>query len=178
MKKTLFFAGALALVLAGCAASGPAISSNTAPGVKFKNFETYNFIQPLGTDRRDARTPMSSMLMNSMMREMSGQGLRRSDESPDLLIDFIVTTEERLDVRQTPTTNTMHRSHWNRSFSTWPTYSTTVRQYTQGTLIVDLIDTANNMVVAEATAEGRIRSNEFTQTQSDQIISSIIKDIW
>ena len=60
----------------------------------------------------------------------------------------------------------------------WPTYSTTVRQYTQGTLIVDLIDTANNMVVAEAAAEGRIRSNEFTQTQSDQIISSIIKDIW
>jgi PBP1b-binding outer membrane lipoprotein LpoB len=178
MKKTLFFAGALALVLAGCAASGPAISSNTAPGVKFKNFETYNFIQPLGTDRRDARTPMSSMLMNSMMREMSERGLRRSDESPDLLIDFIVTTEERLDVRQTPTTNTMHRSHWNRSFSTWPTYSTTVRQYTQGTLIVDLIDTANNMVVAEAAAEGRIRSNEFTQTQSDQIISSIIKDIW
>ena len=180
MKKTFLFAAALALtlMLAGCASSGPTIISNTAPGVKFKSFESYNFIQPLGTDRRDARTPMSSMLMNSMMREMAERGLRRSDESPDLLVDFIVTTEERLDVRQTPNSTMMHRSHWNRGFSTWPTYSTTVRQYTQGTLLIDLIDTQGNALIAEGAAENRIRSNEFTQSQADDIVRAIMKDIW
>jgi hypothetical protein len=178
MNKTFVFAGALALMLAGCASSGPTISSNTAPGVKFKSFESYNFIQPLGTDRRDARTPMSSMLMNSMMREMAERGLRRSDDSPDLLVDFIVTTEERLDVRQTPNSNMMHRSHWNRGFSTWPSYSTTVRQYTQGTILIDLIHLQSNALVAEGAAESRIRSNEFTQPQADELVRAIMKDIW
>jgi hypothetical protein len=178
MKKTFVFAGALTLMLFGCASSGPTIVSNTAPGVKFKSFETYNFIQPLGTDRSGARTPMSSMLMNSMMREMAERGLRRTDESPDLLVDFILTTEERLDIRQTPNSSMMHRSHWNRGFSTWPTYQTTVRQYTQGTLLVDLIDVSNNALIAEGAAEGRIRSNEFTQSQSDEIVGAIVKDIW
>ena len=118
MKKTLIFAGALALVMAGCAASGPTISSktNTAPGVKFKNFETYNFIKPLGTDRDNSRTPMSnsrtsmsSMLMNSMMRELSDHGLRRSDDSPDLLVDFLVVTEEMLGAGHTADENTIRR---------------------------------------------------------------------
>jgi hypothetical protein len=178
MKKIFVIAGILTLMLGGCASSGPTVVSNTAPGVKFKSFESYNFIQPLGTDRRDARTPMSSMLMNSTMREMAERGLRRSDESPDLLVDFIVTTEERLDVRQTPNSTTMHRSHWNRSFSTWPTYQTTVRQYTQGTLIIDLIDMRANAVIAEGIAEGRIRSSEFSQSQADELVRAIVKDIW
>ena len=178
MRKTLFFVGALALFLAGCAASGPTIVSNTAPGADFKSFATYNFIQPLGTDRNGARTPMSSKLMNSMMREMADRGIRRSDDSPDLLVDFVIATEERLNVRQTPTTNTIHRSHWNRSFSTWPAYQTTVTQYTQGSLLIDLIDTVNNALLAEGAAEGRIRSNEITQPQIDELVHSIMKDIW
>ena len=180
MKKALYLASTLALVLAACASSGPTISSNTntAPGVKFKNFETYNFIQPLGTDRDNARTPMSSMLMNSMMREMSELGLRRSDESPDLLVDFVVATEEMLAVGQTPEDNTIRRSHWNQSFSTWPNYRNTVKQYAPGTLVVNLIDTANNALLAEGSAESPVRSSEFTQSQSDEFIRSIVKDIW
>lgn len=180
MKKTFLFASTLALVLAACASSGPTISSNsnTAPGVKFKNFETYNFIKPLGTDRNDARTPMSSMLMNSMMREMSELGLRRSDESPELLVDFFVATEQTLAAGQTAEENTIRRSHWDQSFSTWPAYQTMVRQYSQGVLIVDLIDTSNNALVAEGSAESPVPGSGLTQSQSDEFIRSIVKDIW
>ncbi len=167
-----------AVLLAGCASPGPTITTNKAPGVKIKNFETWNFIQPLGTDRRGARTPLSSKLMNSVMREMENRGLRRSKDSPDLLIDFFVTTEERMDVRQTPTTHTVHRSHWHGGFSTWPTYQTTVRQYTQGTLLIDFIDPASNALVAEGAAQDRIRSTEITQPQIDDIVGSIMKSIW
>jgi hypothetical protein len=116
--------------------------------------------------------------MNSMMREMEDKGLRRSKDAPDLLVDFTVTTEERLDIRQTPSSSTLHRSHWNRGFNTWPNYQTTVRQYTQGTLLVDFIDIKNNALIAEGAAEGRIRSSEITQPQVDEIVRAIVKDIW
>ena len=177
MRKALISALLLTFLLAACA-SGPQIASNVNPGTDFRVFETYGFIQPLGTDHSSgARTPLSTRLMGSMSREMTARGLSRSD-NPDLLIDFIVATEERVDVRSTPT-HTVHRSHWGRSFTTWPTYQTTVRQYTQGSLIIDLIDPSRNMLVAEGGAQTRINSNTtFTQKEVDDVVGQIMASIW
>ena len=178
MTKIFLLAGVLALLLAGCGSPGPVTESNTAPGVKFKNFESYNFIQPLGTDTSSKRSSLSSMLMNSMMREMAERGLRRTDESPDLLVDFIVTADDPLAGNKTQQTDKVNRSHWDSSFSTWPSYQETLGQYPQGTLIIDLIDTSGNALVAEGVAEGQIRGSKFTQPQLDEIVRGIVKDIW
>lgn len=177
MKKLLMALLIPALLMMACA-SGPQVSSNVNPGTNFRNFETYGFIQPLGTDRSNgARTPLSTRLMESMSREMVARGLSLSD-SPDLLVDFVVTAEDRIDVRSTPT-HTVHRSHWNRSFTTWPTYSTTVRQYTQGSLVIDLIDPNQNRLVAEGGAQTRINSNtQFTQDDINEVVSRIMASIW
>ena len=178
MRKLLTIASALVLILTGCA-SGPTITVNSAPGTDLSSFQTFNFIQPLGTDRSNgARTPMSTMLMNSVSRELTSRGLRQSD-SPDLLVDFFVTTENRIDVRTTSTgMHSVHRSHWNqRCCSTWPTYQTTVRQYTEGTLLIDLIDPGRNAMVAEGAAQSRIRSNEVTQQQMDDVVGQIMADM-
>jgi hypothetical protein len=72
----------------------------------------------------------------------------------------------------------VHRNHWNRGFSTWPTYNTTVRQYTEGTLIIDLIDPATNTLVGEGAAQSRISSNaNFTQAELDEIVRKIMEDL-
>jgi hypothetical protein len=130
MKKIFMLLVIPAILLSACA-SGPTIVANTNPGTDFSAFKTYNFFQPLGTDRAGGvRTPLSSRLISSMNRELISRGMSLSD-SPDLLVDFVVSAEDRIDVRTTPT-HTVHRTHWNRGFSTWPTYNTTVRQYTEG----------------------------------------------
>ena len=178
MRKLLFIAGALFLVLTSCA-SGPTITVNSAPGTDLSSFQTFNFMQPLGTDRGNgARTTMCTMLMTSVNREMASRGLTQSD-SPDLLVDFFVTTQDRVDVRTTSTgMHSVHRSHWNRRCcSTWPTYQTTVRQYTEGTLLIDLIDPAANAMVAEGAAQSRLRSNEITRQQSDDVVGQIMADM-
>jgi hypothetical protein len=178
MRKLLFIASALVLVLSGCA-SGPTITVNTAPGTDLSNIQTFNFIQPLGSDRDNgARTPLSMMLMSSMSREMARRGLKQSD-SPDMLIDFFVTTEARMDVRTTGSSmHSVHRSNWNRSCcTTWPTYRTTVRQYTQGTLLIDLINPSANALIAEGAAGKRLRSNEVSQKQMDDVVSQIMADM-
>lgn len=175
MKKALLTICAAVLLLSACA-SGPTIVANTSPGIDLTTFETYNFFQPLGTDRTGGvRTPLSSRLVSSMNRAMISRGLSLSD-TPDLLIDFAVSAEDRIDVRTTPT-HTVHRSHWNRGFSTWPTYNTTVRQYTEGTLIIDLIDPAENRLVAEGAAQRRINNTNFTQQELDEIVSKIMAEV-
>ena len=178
MRKLLFLTTVLVLTLTHCA-SGPSITVNTAPGADISSFQTYNFMQPLGTDRSNGvRTPMSSWLMNAVSTELDSRGMRQSD-SPGLLVDFFVMTEERMDVRTTSSSmHSVHRSHWNRGCcSTWPTHQTTVRQYTQGTLLIDLIDPAANALVAEGAALSRIRSDEVTREQIDDIVSQIMADM-
>ena len=175
MKKIFLLLVIPAILLSACA-SGPTIVANTNPGTDFSAFETYNFFQPLGTDRSGGvRTPLSSRLISSVNRELISRGMSLSD-SPDLLVDFVVSAEDRIDVRSTPS-HTVHRSHWNRGFSTWPTYTTTVRQYTEGSLIIDLIDPATNTLVGEGGAQNRISSTEFTQQQIDEIVSKVMSDL-
>ena len=175
MKKIFLLLVIPAILLSACA-SGPTIVANTNPGTDFSAFKTYNFFQPLGTDRTGGvRTPISSRLISSMNRELISRGMSLSD-SPDLLVDFVVSAEDRIDIRSTPS-HTVHRSHWNRGFSTWPTYNTTVRQYTEGSLIIDLIDPATNTLVGEGGAQNRISSTEFNQQQIDEIVSKVMSDL-
>lgn len=175
MKKLLFLL-VMSALLSACA-SGPNIVANTNPGTDFRAFQTYNFFQPLGTDRSGGvRTPLSTRLIASMEVEMKARGLTRSD-SPDLLVDFTVSAVDRVDVRTTPT-HTVHRSNWGRSFSTWPTYNTTVRQYTEGSLIIDLIDPKLNRLVAEGAATSRINNTNLTQQQIDDVVGQVMASIW
>jgi hypothetical protein len=175
MKK-LIWTTVLLLLLSACA-SGPSIVSNITPGTDFRAFKTYNFFPRLGTDRDNgARTPMSSVLMASMEREMESRGLTKSD-NPDLLVDFNVWSENRVDIRSTPS-HTVHRSHWNGGFSTWPSYSTTVRQYTEGSLLIDLIDPRNGTLVAEVGASQRTNESSIDQAQADSLVAKLMATIW
>ncbi len=173
MRKLLITTVAFLLLL-GCASSGPRIATNVDPSVNFSAFKTYNLMQPLGTDRSGVRTPLSNMLANSMGRELEARGIRRSD-NPDILINFFVNTEQRLDVRQVPTAGSFHGYRRNR-YRTWGSYRTQVREYTQGTLAVDVVDPARNMLVWEGVAQGRLRRSdrEITQERVDEVVGHLM----
>ena len=175
MKRILVVA-TLALLMVACA-SVPRINTNTNPATDFASFSTYNFMQPLGTDRPNGvQTPLSVMLTDAMKREMSSRGYRRSD-SPDLLINFFVNTEERMDVRQVPTASSFHGYRRNR-YATWGGYRTQVRQYTQGTLAIDLVDASQNMLAWEGVAQQRLGRNtrEISQEQIDDVVHQLMAE--
>jgi len=168
-------AGLVVGLLTACATSGPRIAVSASPGVIFSSFATYNFMQPLSTDRPNGvRTPLSSMLINSMSREMASRGLEQSD-TPDLQVNFFVNTEDRLDVRTVPTAGGFHAYRRGR-YSTWGSYRTVVREYTRGTLSIDLVDASSNMLVWEGVAQDRLRSDlrEITQEQVDQVVGQLM----
>jgi hypothetical protein len=175
MRIIPIIAGLLVMLLAGCATPGPTITTNANPETVFSSFGTYNFMQPLGTDRPGGvGTPLSTMLSNSMSKEMASRGFQRSD-TPDLLINFFVNTEDRMSVRTVPTTSSFHSYRMGR-YSTWRGYETRVTNYTQGTLSIDLVDVANNMLAWEGVAENRLRTDvrNVTQEQSDDIVRQVM----
>lgn len=165
--KTLLLACALLGLLAvtGCT-SGPTIRSNMDPSVDFNRFQTFGFINPLGTDREGYQSLISQQLVAATERELVARGLRRTDTNPELLINFSANLDQRLRIRQSPATPAGGLNRHRRGFyNTWPAYQQTeIRQYTKGTIGIDVVDASRMQLIWEGFAIGRV-----TQQTMDNI---------
>ena len=167
----------IAAALAACA-SGPTIISNSAPDFNVASYQTFSFMQPLGTDRGGATSLISQHLMDATTREMEMQGLRHAETDGDLLVNFMVSTRETISSR--PTTGaSMH--HGRGRYGTWSGYSMSastseIVQRTEGTIDVDIIDRARNQLVWEGAASGRV--TDSTRQNLEDTVHSAITDIF
>lgn len=177
MIKQVLVAGWI-LALVGCATSGPTITANADPATDFDRLQTFAFMQPLGTDRQGgARTPLSNMLITAVSRELENRGMRQAaadGAQPDVLVNLFVNAEQRIDVRQVPSTSAWHPRRGGR-YSVWQGYDTQVRQFTQGTLVIDLVDPTRNLLVWEGVAQGRLRQGATTVDQA--FVDSVVGDL-
>ncbi len=150
---------ALYVLLTSCS-SGPKIIANQDPSIDFSSYRTYAYVQPLSTDRNGVRSVLSGFLMAATTRELEARGLLRDNQDPDLLVDFVVSTRQKIKSSSQPTTSmSMHRGRGGAG--TWGGYSmgvstTSVTQTTEGTLAIDLIDVRRKQLVWEAAATGRV----------------------
>ena len=163
--------------ISACASPGPKVSSNLDPDTNFGSLKTFGFMPELGTDRPGGiRTPLSNMLMNAISKELEDRGMRQVD-SPEVLVNFFVNVEQKLDVYQVPTTRSYYGYRYGR-YRTWGGYETRVFEYSQGTLSIDLIDPQRKMLVWEGVAQGRLRSDitEVTQERVDEVVGAVIAE--
>jgi hypothetical protein len=165
------------LAVTGCA-SGPTIRSNVDPAVDFSSFRTFAFLTPLSTDRAGYQSLISQQLVTSAERELVARGLQRVDANPDLLVNFSADLDQRLQVTQSPGFHGSRFNHHRRGFySTWPMYQQTeIRQYTKGTLGVDVIDAARRQLVWEGFALGRV--TQRTVDNIGPVLDAAVIDIF
>ncbi len=171
-------ASALILLLAACAATGSNVVSNADPGTDFTQIRTFGFFQPLGTDRPGGiRTPLTNMVGSAVVRELTAMGWQESD-NPDVLINFFVNVQQRMEVRQVPTSSSFH-SYRRGRYRPWGGYETRVREVNQGTMSIDIIDPRRQMLVWDGTMEARLgRGNvEITQEQVNTAVAAILADL-
>lgn len=164
--------------LSAACSSGPRIITNSAPDFSVANYRTFGFFQPLGTDRGNVQSLESKQLIASTTRELEMAGLRRDDSSPDLLVNFVLSTRETLQSRPSSSVGVHHGMG---RYGTWGGYSmsmstTEVVQRTEGTLGVDLVDRVRNQLVWEGAATARV-TDQMRQNR-DQVLDSAIADIF
>jgi hypothetical protein len=177
ISKTLL--GLSVLVLAGCT-STPRIYSNDNPSVSLGDYATFGFINPLGTDRNaNERSLLSTHLVRATRTELENRGYRYTETDPDMLVNFNVHAQEKIQATSTPSMGMGMGYYGYRGsmYSTWGGYDTNVSQYTEGTLNVDLIDPARKELVWEGVAVGRLSEDarENMASRVPQVVAAIFQ---
>lgn len=172
------------LALASCA-TGPRIHSLHDPAADFGEFTTYNFAPEARAGNEKYAGFMTQYLKQSITREMESRGYRLAD-NPDLLVNFNVSTREKIDVRDVPGMRVnpfyfRHPYYYSYRFGfydPWPyyAYETRVVQYTEGTLNIDLIDADKSQLVWEGVAVGRVREDrENLREHVNEVVASVFE---
>lgn len=149
---------AAVLLLAACA-SGPRVSSEADPQANFSAYRTFGFYSPLALEKEGYATPTSDLIKAAARAQMESRGYVYDPDQPDLWVNLNAYMQERTDVSSMPVVDyNYYYSYRARRYVSVPYWSeqTNVRQYTEGTLNVDLVDRASNRLVWEGVAVGRV----------------------
>ncbi len=150
------------IALAGCE-STPKIRANTDPGADFSQYHTYDFFDPLGTEQAEYQSIFTRYMKNAVGRELEMRGYKR-DLNPDLLVNFNARVDEKIRVSSTPNSG-MYYGYRGGPYGSsrhygvhagYPSSTTQVSQYKEGTINIDLVDRARNQLAWEGIAEGKV----------------------
>jgi hypothetical protein len=141
MKTRSLLVAALLLAVAGC---GATVRSTVASGANLSQYRTYAFKTPTYRANRP-ETPAEQEVRMAIRNGLAEKGLTEVPPgvAPDFEIAYHVKKQQKLDV------NTVGYGFWGWGPAWGPGYVTT---YTEGTLIVDFIDTRTNTVFWRGTA--------------------------
>jgi hypothetical protein len=163
-------AAASVVLLAGCA-SGPVANADFDRTADFTSYKTFGFASPLGTDRSGYQTVLSQHLKTATQREMEARGMRLDASAPQLLVNFSANLSDKLRVTSTPTMGVgVGRGYYGYRagmYSAWPAYAdqTTVTQYKEGTLNIDVVDVARKQLVWEGVVTESVTQKTLDNVQ-------------
>lgn len=158
-----------ALTLVGCA-SGPKIHSVYEQGINFSEYKTYSFVDKLDpSGEQQYRTLTNKYLQEAIRKELNLRGLTESETS-DLLINFHVSTKEKIRSTTSPSMNGGYygyRGGYGYSYGMGYGSETRVSQYTEGTLNIDVVDASQKQLVWEGVAVGKLKEPKENKLRGD-----------
>jgi len=172
--RTVFII-ALALTMAACS-SGAKIYVNKDPNTNLGAFYTFGFESSLGTDRDNGnQTLLSQFFVDSTRKQMELRGYTYTTETPDIIINFYVSTKEKIRTTSAPAVGGYY-GYRGGFYGAYGGYETNIQQYTEGTVTIDLVNNSTDKLFWEGTAVGRITSEVDENLQ--EAVSTVVEDIF
>jgi hypothetical protein len=162
----------LAIVALGCASVQS--HGDYDPGYDFAGLQTWDWMPEPGETRgvTGQRNPLiERRIQDAVTRELSAKGYRHAPgESVDFRVAYHASAEEKIDVS---TTYDRYGYRWRT-----PVVYTDVREYTEGTIIVDVVDGTRDELVWRGTAVGVVRGGdpEDITDRINNAINDVLKD--
>ena len=147
-----------ALVAAGC--SSVQVRTTRAPSANLSALQTFAFMTPVDPNSRAAeldRTPAGQQVRAEIARKLEDKGYTPAPAGmqPDFLVAYRADLRQKVDVQSWGYPGPWGWGWgWGWGGWAWDGPDVTVRQYTEGTLIVDFVDPVSHRVLWRGTATG------------------------
>ena len=165
----------VALFLGACSSS-PKIFVNEDPTADFSSYKTYSYESPLGTDDPSGvQSVVSGQLIMATDKQLKARGYVKSENNPDLTINFIIQTKEKIRTTSSPSAGGYYG---RRGYGMYGGTDTTVTQYTEGTISIDVIDNTGprKQMVWEGAATGKM--SDKVRENYQEVIDAVVEDIF
>jgi hypothetical protein len=159
MRLSRFIAllAAAGVVALSACTTGPTIRADADPSANLNSYKTFGFYDRVSTDKNAYTTLVSTRLKDATRREMEKRGYQYA-QNPQLLVNFNINIENRQDIQSTPSMGVGYYGYRAGMYGTWGGYPQDVQtvHYQEGTLSIDLVDSAKQQLVWQGVAQGRI----------------------
>lgn len=173
--RVLITIGCCALT-AACA-SGPTIRADGDPSVDLSTYKSFGFFPNPSTDKSKYSTMITTRLKDATRRELQMRGYQES-EQPQLLVNFSTNVENRTDVQSTGASYGGFYGYRAGMYGAWGGYPQDVytTHYQQGTLAIDVVDSAKQQLVWQGVAQARLTKDMIENPEAT--IGSVVADIF
>jgi len=161
-----------AAAMTGCSSGN--LRSDYDQSVDFSQYNTYNFYEGAGPDSDNYQSLFSQYMIRAIDIEMQKRGYTKTDNNPDLLVNFNARLEDKTKVTTTPAPTYGMGGYYGyrRGFyDPWGGYGyateTHVSQYTEGTFNIDLVDPKKRKLVWEAVGVGRVSQSTLENLEEN-----------
>ncbi len=178
VKTRVLGAAAIVLLVAMAGCSSMSVTYDYDNNIAWGNYRTYAW---LGSDMPSSENMSNPQLggelldkrvREAMHHEMEARGIKLSD-TPDILVKYHLGTEEKVQV-----------TDWGYRYSDYywgyGGRQIDVYQFTQGMLVVDIIDAEEKTLVWRGTATGTVeegqRSPEEMQERVNKVLHKILEN--
>jgi hypothetical protein len=152
-----FAAILVAALLAACAPSVK-VRSDADPGVDLRQYQSYDFFNQMGIEGDNYSNLLGQHFRDAIRAQMDSRGFHTS-ETPQLLVNVSIAAEEKVRVN-TYSDPYLHggyygRAGYGRYGSPWGypgATQTTVHQYTEANVYIDLVDATQHKMVWQGVA--------------------------
>ncbi len=145
MKFTKLILLAVVFFLASC--STVKVTTDYDSKTDFKDYKTFAFYKK-GIDKVEISDLDKKRILRAIETELTAKGMTKS-EKPDVIVNIFAKTNKKINVYND------NNFFW-RPWYYGPNFNTTISQYNQGTLFIDMIDNEKKELVWQGIGSGAL----------------------
>ena len=184
LSVRMFFAVAVMATLITACAPSVKVRSDTDPGVNMSQYKTYDFFSQMGIEGDGYSNLLGQHFRAAISSQMNSRGLTTS-ASPQLQVNVSIGAEDKVRVNtyQEPY---LYGGYYGRGGmygygSPWGGYGggatrTTVHQYTQAKVYIDMVDSSQHKMVWQGVATFTV--TEKMQGQLRETVNNTVEQIF
>lgn len=166
----------VALMALGCAPS-IRVNSDFDPTTDFATFSSWSWVVDAPAMPDGANTLTRDRIGSAIERTLAAKGYRQDATNPSFRVGFAVSTQDNVRVRTQPTT--VHTTTWRGTrgrYMGWSGSTVDVQQFTEGTLIIDVVQPDGERLIWRGTGTTRL-SEQRTPEQRIALINDAVSRI-